>query len=114
MRSGYDPTRVVASASPQLRAETPPSYPRRERRGRSSELSRAVLVTGGAGFIGSHLADGLLACGYRVRALDDLTPQVHGAAARPDYLSDDVELLRGDVRDEATVREALEGMDAVV
>ena len=77
-------------------------------------MSRRALVTGGAGFIGSHLADELLARGWSVRALDDLTPQVHGSAARPVYLHDDVELLHGDVRDEATVREALEGVDAVV
>src|SRR5690606_16470195 len=75
---------------------------------------RQVLITGGAGFIGSHLADELLAHGYRVRALDNLDPQVHGAdAERPSYLHDDVELIRGDVRDRDAVRHALEGVDAV-
>ncbi len=74
-----------------------------------------ILITGGAGFIGSHLADELLAHGYRVRALDDLSEQVHGpAAARPAYLHPDVELIVGDVRDPAAVREALQGIDAVV
>ncbi|HEX6984138.1 MAG TPA: NAD-dependent epimerase/dehydratase family protein, partial [Planctomycetaceae bacterium] len=49
--------------------------------------NRRVLITGGAGFIGSHLADELLAAGYAVRALDNLSPQVHGGEARrPDYL----------------------------
>jgi dTDP-L-rhamnose 4-epimerase len=73
-----------------------------------------ILITGGAGFIGSHLADELLRCGHRVRALDNLSPQVHGDAAhRPAYLDDDVELLRGDVRDGAAVRRALAGVDAV-
>jgi len=73
-----------------------------------------VLITGGAGFIGSHLADELLEHGYRVRALDDLSEQVHGPAAeRPGYLHPDVELVRGDVRDPRVVRAALEGVDAV-
>jgi dTDP-L-rhamnose 4-epimerase len=78
-------------------------------------LSETVLVTGGAGFIGSHLADLLLERGDRVRALDNLTPQVHGAKrARPDYLSDEVELQVGDVRDSGAVSRALVGVDAVV
>ncbi len=77
-------------------------------------MAKSVLITGGAGFIGSHLADELLAAGYHVRALDSLVDQVHGGACRPDYLDDDVELLVGDVRDEAAVRRALEGVDAVV
>jgi dTDP-L-rhamnose 4-epimerase len=76
--------------------------------------SKKILVTGGAGFIGSHLADELLAQGYAVRALDCLSPQVHGpAAARPTYLDPDVELIVGDVRDGAAVRRALRGIDAV-
>jgi dTDP-L-rhamnose 4-epimerase len=73
-----------------------------------------VLITGGAGFIGSHLADELLARGYRVRALDSLIPQVHADSGRPDYLAADVELQVGDVRDRAAVTRALEGVDAVV
>jgi dTDP-L-rhamnose 4-epimerase len=73
-----------------------------------------ILITGGAGFIGSHLADELLRHGHRVRALDNLAPQVHGNdAERPAYLSDDVELIRGDVRDAAAVARALHGVDAV-
>ena len=78
-------------------------------------MSRFILITGGAGFIGSHLADALLARGHRVRALDNLSPQVHGdGAARPDYLDPEVELLVGDVRDPAAVRRALQRVDAVV
>ena len=50
-----------------------------------------VLITGGAGFIGSHLADRLLAEGHEVRALDNLDRQVHPAGERPDYLDNDVE-----------------------
>jgi len=73
-----------------------------------------VLITGGAGFIGSHLADRLLAEGHQVRALDNLDPQVHPAGDRPDYLDGDVELQVGDVREHDAVRQALEGVDAVV
>lgn len=76
-----------------------------------------ILITGGAGFIGSHLADALLASGHRVRALDNLAEQVHGdsarSAGRPAYLDPDVELLVGDVRDPVAVRRALKGVDAV-
>ena len=73
-----------------------------------------VLITGGAGFIGSHLADELQARGHRVRALDSLIPQVHGDAGRPDELAADVELQEGDVRDGDTMRRALDGVDSVV
>ena len=77
-------------------------------------MSGRILITGGAGFIGSHLADELLERGYRVRALDDLSEQVHGpGASRPVYLSPEVELVEGDVRDPETVRKALQGIDAV-
>lgn len=77
-------------------------------------MSKQVLITGGAGFIGSHLADELLAQGYRVRALDILSPQVHGpAATRPAYLDSRVELIRGDVCDPLRVRHSLIGVDAV-
>jgi dTDP-L-rhamnose 4-epimerase len=72
-----------------------------------------ILITGGAGFIGSHLADDLIRRGHRVRALDIMAPQVHGDCQRPEYLHPDVELQRGDVRDARAVRRALEGVDAV-
>ena len=81
---------------------------------RRASTPETVLITGGAGFIGSHLADELLARGQRVRALDSLIPQVHGGAARPAYLSDEVELVTGDVRDADALRGALDGVDAVV
>lgn len=77
-------------------------------------MKKKVLITGGAGFIGSHLADELLNFGYEVRALDNLSEQVHGKnCVRPDYLNPEVELLVGDVRDKQIVQQALEGVDAV-
>jgi dTDP-L-rhamnose 4-epimerase len=77
-------------------------------------MTRAVLITGGAGFIGSHLADALLQQGHRVRVLDNLDPQVHGEERRrPDYLDSDVELTVGDVRDADAVARALDGIDTV-
>lgn len=74
-----------------------------------------VLITGGAGFIGSHVADQLLEQGYRVRVLDTLDPQVHGEsrALFPRYLSPEVETIRGDVRSMRDMERALEGVDAV-
>ena len=75
---------------------------------------QSILITGGAGFIGSHLADALLRRGDRVRVLDNLDPQVHGSEQRrPDYLDGDVELIVGDVRDRDAVARALKGVDAV-
>lgn len=77
-------------------------------------MAKSVLITGGAGFIGSHLSDELLRQGYRVRALDNLTAQVHGPEGkRPAYLDPGIELMVGDVRNPEAVRRALEGIDAV-
>jgi dTDP-L-rhamnose 4-epimerase len=75
---------------------------------------RHVLITGGAGFIGSHLADALLARGDRVRVLDSLDPMVHGATDRPPYLNSDVDLQVADVRNRSAVDSALRDVDAVV
>ena len=73
-----------------------------------------VLITGGAGFIGSHTADALIAAGHQVRALDILDPQIHGPGGHwPDYLDSTVERVTGDVCDYATVCAALEDIDAV-
>src|SRR3954470_4978955 len=81
----------------------------------TTHTSNRVLITGGAGFIGSHVADQLLLAGYRVRALDNLNPQVHGPyAKRPSYLHPSVELQIGDVRDPGAVRRALDGTESVI
>lgn len=73
-----------------------------------SPIPSSVLVTGGAGFVGANLVPVLLAAGARVRVLDDCS------AGDPARLADEVDLVRGDVRDAAAVRGAMTGIDAVV
>ncbi|MDG7041731.1 MAG: SDR family NAD(P)-dependent oxidoreductase [Nitrososphaerota archaeon] len=74
-----------------------------------------VLITGGVGFIGSHLAERLCEIGYKVRIIDNLSPQVHGQDAKlPDYLKDKVEFIKGDVRSRVAVKRALSHADAVI
>jgi dTDP-L-rhamnose 4-epimerase len=79
-------------------------------------MSETILVTGGAGFIGSHLVDGLLERGDKVRVLDNLEPQVHGGLRErgewPGYLRD-CERIAGDVRDKDVLRCALQGVDVL-
>lgn len=72
-----------------------------------------VLVTGGAGFIGSHLVDALVDQGHRVRVLDALVSQVHGENAKPAYVNSEAEFIQGDVCDRRTVDSALDGIDVV-
>jgi dTDP-L-rhamnose 4-epimerase len=71
-----------------------------------------ILVTGGAGFIGSHVVQAARDAGHEVRVLDALLPAVHPAGRTP-ALPDSVELLVGDVRDATAVDRALQGVDAV-
>lgn len=71
-----------------------------------------ILVTGGAGFIGSHTVDALLKQGHRVRIFDALTQPVHLKGV-PDYLPPEAELIIGDVRDKDALTKALQGIDAV-
>jgi len=74
-----------------------------------------ILITGGTGFIGSHLTDELLRNGYNVRILDNLSPRVYGAERKiPQHFNSRAGLIVGDIRDAHAVREALEGIDAVV
>src|SRR5205807_1010689 len=70
------------------------------------------LITGGAGFVGSHLVDALLAAGHKVRIFDNLTPQVHGQGL-PAYLSGEAEFIQGDMRDPGAVHRAVEGMEVI-
>ncbi len=77
-------------------------------------MAERVLVTGGAGFVGSYIVDALLASGRDVTVLDSLEPQVHGAAdGPPSYLSRDAEFVRGDARDKDLVRRLLARTDVV-
>ena len=71
-----------------------------------------VLITGGAGFIGSHLTERLVAVGHEVRILDSLDPQVH--QTKPKYLPDDADFVLGDVRDAELVRKCLADVDLLV
>ena len=71
-----------------------------------------VLVTGGAGFVGSHLVDSLVEKGYRVRILDSLVEQVHGGKV-PEYLNKDAEFIKADVCDADAVAKALDEIDVV-
>jgi dTDP-L-rhamnose 4-epimerase len=72
-----------------------------------------VVVIGGAGFIGSHLVDALVAVGFRVRIVDNLDSQVHLRSQPPAYLNPHAEFVQGDVRDRDGLEKALEGADAV-
>lgn len=75
-------------------------------------MSKKVLITGGAGFLGSHLTDALLERGHSVRIYDSLNPQVHPCGI-PSYLSPEVELIRADMRDAERLAQAVRGVDVI-
>jgi dTDP-L-rhamnose 4-epimerase len=77
-------------------------------------MSKRILITGGAGFIGSHVADLLLSCGYAVRILDKLIAQVHGNGRSPRHVQADAELVVGDICDAEAVGTAVKNVDAVL
>jgi len=73
-----------------------------------------ILITGGAGFIGSHLADGLLEKGYNINVLDNLDNQVHGSSSqKPEYLHDKINFMQGSVLEKESLRKSLQDMDAI-
>jgi len=72
-----------------------------------------VLVTGGAGFIGSHTVDALAKSGYQVNILDNLDPQVHSKGT-PEYLNENAAFVKGDLRDRDLLRRILPDVDAVI
>lgn len=74
---------------------------------------KKILVTGGAGFIGSHLVDGLIERGYSVRVLDNLFRQIHPTGKLPDYFNKKAEFIKGDVTNRKDWKAALKGIDAV-
>lgn len=71
-----------------------------------------ILVTGGAGFIGSHLVDKLISSGYKVRIFDNLTPQVHQGKI-PTYLNKKAEFIKGDVTKKEDLEKVLKDIDAI-
>ncbi len=84
------------------------------RRDLEVRMADTVLVTGGAGFIGSFIVDALVRKGYKVRVLDNLDPQVHPEGKVPDHLSKEAEFQKGDIRDYEALRRALDGVQYVI
>jgi dTDP-L-rhamnose 4-epimerase len=73
-----------------------------------------ILVTGGAGFIGSHLVDKLVEQGHKVKIYDNLDPQVHGKAQKkPKYLNKEAEFIKADIRNESALKKAIKNIDII-
>src|SRR5438270_6055477 len=77
-----------------------------------STNQKRALVTGGAGLIGSHLADLLVREGWKVRVLDNLEPNTH-KRGKPDWINPKAEFVEGDIRDRETITAALDKIDIV-
>lgn len=76
--------------------------------------AKKILITGGAGFIGSHIADKLIEQGHFVRILDNLSPQVHPAQQIPEYLNQKAEFILGDIRNKEDVKKALSNVQIII
>ncbi|MBI4651747.1 SDR family NAD(P)-dependent oxidoreductase [Candidatus Desantisbacteria bacterium] len=77
-------------------------------------MKKNILVTGGAGFIGSHIVDELVKRGHNVTVYDNLEPQVHGINAKiPDYLNKEIKFIKADVRDRNTLKKAIKNIDTI-
>jgi len=77
-------------------------------------MSKKILITGGAGFIGSHLVDKLIELGHQVLVFDSLEPQVHGDGQRmPKYLNKECEFIKGDIRSRDELKKTLKGKEII-
>ena len=77
-------------------------------------MEKKILVTGGAGFIGSHLVDKLIELGHEVMVFDNLEPQVHGDGQKiPQYLNKECEFIKGDIRNRDELKKALKDREIV-
>ena len=77
-------------------------------------MSDLILITGGAGFIGQHLINKLLAEGSKIRVLDNFNSQIHSVAELPKHINDSVELIKADIRDRDAVKKSLKGVNKIV
>lgn len=77
-------------------------------------MKKKILITGGAGFIGSHLLDALVEGGHSVRIIDSLEPQVHGLSRqKPDYLSPEAEFIKSDIRNSDVLKKAIKDIEVI-